>query len=171
MTASLPGHNLFRVPEVVAFRDAVVAIIVLDDGRYLMQLRDDKPGIFYPNHWGLFGGAVDCGEQPEAALRRELMEELQLETGALTYFTRMDFDFSRLNAGSVYRIYYELRLPAAKLSNLRLGEGRLMEALDLRQILLDKQVVPYDSFALWLHYAESTGKSDTTNSTVSRLGV
>jgi len=171
MSAPLPAHNLFRVPEALAFRDAVVAIIVLDDGRYLMQLRDDKPGIFYPNHWGLFGGAVDQGEQPEAALRRELMEELQLEAGRLTYFTRMDFDFSRLDAGRCYRIYYELRLPAGKLASLRLGEGRLMQALDLNDILLDKRVVPYDSFALWLHYAERAGKPDKANSAKSRMGV
>ena len=42
--------------------DAAVALIVLDDLRYLMQLRDQKPGIFYPGHWGLFGGGIDPGE-------------------------------------------------------------------------------------------------------------
>ncbi len=37
--------------------DAVAALIVLDDGRYLMQLRDQKPGIFYPGHWGYSAAA------------------------------------------------------------------------------------------------------------------
>jgi 8-oxo-dGTP pyrophosphatase MutT (NUDIX family) len=156
-TAGL-DHNLFRVPERQNFQNAVVAIIVLDDGRYLAQLRDDKPGIFYPDHWGLFGGAVDPGESPEAALRRELMEELSLEAGPLSYFTRMDFDFARLGAGKAYRIYYEVPLAASALSSLRLGEGRLMQALTLTDMLLEKQVVPYDSFALWLHYAEKSGQ-------------
>lgn len=170
MTMPRERDNLFHVPERVDFRDAAVAIIMLDDGRYLMQLRDDKPGIFYPNHWGLFGGAVDRGEQPDEALRRELMEELQLEAGALRYFTRMDFDFARLGAGKVYRIYFELRLKAATLPSLRLGEGRLMQAFDLSDILMGKRIVPYDSFALWLHYAERHGKGETAASFTSSIG-
>lgn len=40
---------------------AAAAVIVFEDGSYLMQLRDQKPGIFYPGHWGLFGGAIDKG--------------------------------------------------------------------------------------------------------------
>ena len=55
---------------------AVAALLQLSDGRYLMQLRDSNPDIFYPEHWGCFGGAVDPGEAPTAALVRELKEEL-----------------------------------------------------------------------------------------------
>jgi len=165
MKELLARHNLFHVPDNLDFRNAVVAIIVLDDGRYLMQLRDDKPRIFYPDCWGLFGGGVEAGEEPEAALRRELMEELALEPGALTYFTRMDFDFQRFGAGTLYRIYYEVPLAAAALPSLRLGEGRLMEPLVLGDILVDKRVVPYDAFALWLHYADGrSGRAQPPNS-------
>jgi 8-oxo-dGTP pyrophosphatase MutT (NUDIX family) len=146
-------HNLFHVPERLSFRDAVVAVIRLEDGRYLMQLRDDKPGIFYPDHWGLFGGAVDEGEEPVEALRRELREELSLEAESVRYFTRMDFDFEQLGAAKCYRIYYEVPLASADLPALRLGEGRLMEPLHLKDILIEKRVVPYDSFAVWMHYA------------------
>jgi 8-oxo-dGTP pyrophosphatase MutT (NUDIX family) len=45
--------------------NAAVALIILDDGRFLCQLRSQKPGIFYPDHWGLFGGAADPDESPE----------------------------------------------------------------------------------------------------------
>jgi 8-oxo-dGTP pyrophosphatase MutT (NUDIX family) len=146
-------HNLFVVPDRANFRDAVVAIIVLDDGRYLMQLRDDKPGIFYPDHWGLFGGAVDDGEQPEAALRRELREELDLVPSRLRYFTRMDFEFSSIGASNCYRMFFEIPLAADRLPGLRLGEGRRLAPLGLSDILMGKQIVPYDSFAIWMHYA------------------
>src|SRR6266481_8073098 len=57
---------------------AVAALLQLSDCRYLMQLRDSNPDIFYPDHWGCFGGAVDPGEAPAAALVRELGEELAL---------------------------------------------------------------------------------------------
>ena len=52
--------------------NAVVGLILLDGGRYLMQQRSQLPGIFYPGHWGLFGGGVEPGETAEAALEREL---------------------------------------------------------------------------------------------------
>ena len=42
--------------------DAAAAILVAADRRYLLQLRDDKPGIFYPGHWGCFGGAVEASD-------------------------------------------------------------------------------------------------------------
>jgi 8-oxo-dGTP pyrophosphatase MutT (NUDIX family) len=153
MTVPSEEHNLFVVPERPSFRDAVVAIIVVDDGRYLMQLRDDKPGIFYPDHWGLFGGAVEAGEEPEVALRRELVEELGLVAQELRYFTRMDFEFAALGASNCYRMFFEVPLRCADLSALRLGEGRLMKPLALADVLLKKRVVPYDSFAVWMHYA------------------
>lgn len=54
-----------------------VAIAIIPQGdRFLLQLRDDIPGIFYPGHWGFFGGHLDPGETPEVAVVRELKEEI-----------------------------------------------------------------------------------------------
>ena len=74
---------------------AVAALLQLSDGRYLMQLRDSNPDIFYPEHWGCFGGAVDAGEAPAAALVRELKEELEVSVipSEVTRFTEFTFDF------------------------------------------------------------------------------
>ncbi|NMG61182.1 NUDIX hydrolase, partial [Geitlerinema sp. P-1104] len=37
-----------------------VAIAILhQNGRYLMQLRDDIPTIVYPGQWTFFGGTVE----------------------------------------------------------------------------------------------------------------
>ncbi|WP_398320951.1 NUDIX hydrolase [Vulcanococcus sp.] len=56
---------------------ATVALAMLQrEGRWLMQLRDDVPGIVGPGCWGLFGGHLEPGETPEQALRRELVEEI-----------------------------------------------------------------------------------------------
>ena len=52
--------------------------LLIENGRgeVLLQLRDDKPSIAYPNCWGTFGGQIEEGEEPEAAIMREIEEEL-----------------------------------------------------------------------------------------------
>ncbi|KKI98494.1 NUDIX hydrolase [Prochlorothrix hollandica] len=56
---------------------ATVAVALLFEGdRYLLQLRDNIPGILYPGQWGFFGGHVEPGETPLEGLLRELVEEI-----------------------------------------------------------------------------------------------
>src|ERR1700730_308377 len=104
---------------------AVAALLQLSDGRYLMQLRDSTPAIFYPDHWGCFGGAVDAGESPVAAIVRELKEELAVlvQSADVTRFTEFTFDFGFAGGGISLRTYYAVTLPQADLSGLVLGEG------------------------------------------------
>ena len=65
---------------------AVVMAIIEQDGKYLMQLRDDIPNIVHPGVWGFFGGHMEPGEVPEAALKRELLEEINYLPVTLTEF-------------------------------------------------------------------------------------
>jgi 8-oxo-dGTP pyrophosphatase MutT (NUDIX family) len=132
--------------------DAVAAILLLEDRRYVLQLRDDIEGIFYPGHWGCFGGAVDRGESPPQALRRELKEELELDADAFEEFTRFDFDFGRLGQKRVFRIYYEVPVTPSEFSRLVLHEGAEVRAFTGAEILAQPRVTPYDAFALFLHY-------------------
>ena len=54
-------------------------IILLDRlDRCLLFLRDDKPTIPYPNTWDLLGGIVEAGETADQAIRREMLEEIEL---------------------------------------------------------------------------------------------
>jgi 8-oxo-dGTP pyrophosphatase MutT (NUDIX family) len=135
--------------------DASVALILLDDSRYLMQLRDQKPGIFYPGHWGCFGGGMEAGETPEAALRRELFEELGYRAGAISYFTRFSFDFTCCGARPVERHYYEVKIAASDVKAMRLGEGSAMRAFDGAELLANERVTPYDALAIWMHLRRS----------------
>lgn len=54
--------------------DVVGAVIFDDAGRILCALRG--PGMSLAGHWEFPGGKVSPGEGPEAALRREIAEEL-----------------------------------------------------------------------------------------------
>jgi len=134
---------------------AVAALLQLSDGRYLMQLRDSNPDIFYPEHWGCFGGAVDAGEAPGAALARELKEELAVSVvpSDVTRFTEFTFDFGFAGDGIRLRTYYAVTLPQTDLRGLVLGEGADLAAFEAESLLAMPRVVPYDAFALWMHHA------------------
>jgi 8-oxo-dGTP pyrophosphatase MutT (NUDIX family) len=120
-----------------------------------MQLRDQKPGIWYPGHWGCFGGAVDRHETPQHALQRELREELEFEMGVTpSELTRFDFDFSRLGGTKVSRIYFEVAVTSAEFKRFVLHEGAAFEAIAVRELLSARRVTPYDAFAIWLHFSK-----------------
>ena len=129
--------------------DAAVALIVVDNSRYLMQLRDQKPNIFYPGHWGLFGGALDPHEDAAVALKRELKEELHLDAPECRHFTNFTFDYGQ--HGTVFRRFYEVSISRLAVEKLTLNEGAEMRAFPASELLNLPRVVPYDSFAIWLH--------------------
>ncbi len=124
--------------------DAAVALITVGKGDYLMQLRDQKPGIFYPGHWGLFGGALDPGELPDRALHRELEEELGLQVRTMRYFTEFAFDISFGGLKRFTRKFYEVPVEDAAIERLVLGEGAAMRVCTAREILTELRVVPFE---------------------------
>lgn len=150
--------------------DAVAALIVLDDGRYVMQLRDAVPEIFYPAHWGCFGGAVEPGENPRNALARELYEELEYRPAHGCQFTRFDFDFGAIHPAQkrTYRIYYEVRATVRDYERFFLHEGAQLGAFDASVLFATLRLVPYDAFAIWLHLRRSRFAELVPSGAVSR---
>jgi 8-oxo-dGTP pyrophosphatase MutT (NUDIX family) len=100
------------MPETVT---EVAIAILYQNNQFLMQLRDDIPGIRYPGHWGLFGGHLEPGESPEIAMRRELLEEI--------CFTPQDLNLFKCDRDpQVLRYVYHGNL-TVDLSDLVLAEG------------------------------------------------
>ena len=135
--------------------NAVAALLLHEDGRYIMQLRDAKEEIFFPGHWGCFGGAVEPGEEPEQALLRELQEEIGVDVATVSRFTQIQFDWSPLGHGATYRRYFHAVVPDADFRRIVLGEGAAMRAFTVAE-LLNERVSPYDAFAVWMHAFSSS---------------
>ena len=67
-------------------RTQVAVAILHHDHKFLLQLRENKPNMRYPGYWGLFGGHLELGELPEAAMQRELREEIGYTPPQLSKF-------------------------------------------------------------------------------------
>ena len=108
-------------------RSVEVAIAILyRQNQFLMQLRDNIPGILYPGYWGLFGGHIEPGEAPEAALKRELMEEI-------CYSVSAPLKFGTYAEANIIRHVYYAPL-TVYLDQLVLNEGWDMGLLTPEQI-------------------------------------
>ena len=70
-----------------------VAIALLHrEGRWFLQRRD-AASAHLPSRWEFPGGKVEAGEAPEAALRRELDEELAWAPGELKALDPITHDY------------------------------------------------------------------------------
>jgi 8-oxo-dGTP diphosphatase len=94
---------------------SVAMAIIYQQGKFLMQLRDNIPGILYPGVWGLFGGHLEPGETPEIGLKRELIEEIN-------YTTDLPQQFACYADSKVIRHIFYLPL-LVEIETLELNEG------------------------------------------------
>lgn len=53
-------------------------MLITADNKIIAMHRDDKPGIRDPGCYGIFGGAIEDGEEPLEAAVREINEETSL---------------------------------------------------------------------------------------------
>ncbi len=150
----MTGDRVLAPTRPLRLTDAVAAFIVHEDGRYLLQKRDDSPRIPFPGHWGLFGGTVEAGETDEQALRRELIEELAFRPRKLVYATKLEVDLDPMGLRRCYRAFFEAPISEAEMADLVLGEGAGMGLFSGRALLMEERITPYDAYALWLHMNE-----------------
>ena len=103
-----------------SYKKVVVVFLHKNFDSYLLQLRDFKSSIIYPGHWGAFGGAMEEGESPEAAICRELTEEIGYTPEVFKFFCQAYKDAHKLN---IYVFYSEMNISTSELS--------LMEGIDM----------------------------------------
>lgn len=114
---------------------AYAGVILEKDGKILLQLRDNKPNILYPNHWGTFGGGVEKGETPKQTAVREIEEEIGviLSEADLEFF----YEFEDPN-GIVY--VFKAEFPQGGIINLR--EGKEARFFSKEEIMNLDNLVP-----------------------------
>ena len=129
----------------------VSAIIIADDGRYVMQLRDDLPHIRVPDHWGLFGGGVEPGETLEEAFVREIKEELGFKVYKWDRFTEIIYSMHFTPYEVCRKVFFIMPVNSFDLSKMTLQEGAEIRLFDLPELLLQPKIVPSDIYGLLLY--------------------
>ena len=108
--------------------------IIVNENNYLLQLRDDKRDIYFPNFWGIFGGRVENNESYKKAIEREIREETNLIVKA-----------SRMILSSSSKVI------GLKKKNIILTEGQKFKFFSFNQIK-KINIVPMDFWAIKSHH-------------------
>lgn len=110
-------------------------LIERKDGKFLFQLRDNKPSIANPNLWGLFGGGIKKNESPIRGAIREIKEELSIK-----------LEESDLKLLIVIPLFASLifiyKTKADKFKKATQREGQDMKYFSLDEITKQKNVIP-----------------------------
>ena len=111
-------------------KDDAIIILYDEDNRILLQFRGPKaPSV--QNKWSFFGGGIEINENPEQAVKRESIEELNynLNNPKLVYILDYDLGYKK---GKKY-CFIE-KYDSSKV--LSLGEGDGMRWFSLEEIKL-----------------------------------
>ena len=116
---------------------AVAAAVIFRDGAHgragerEFLLGQRAPGTFYPGYWEFPGGKLEAGETVDAALRRELHEELGITIGAAQPWQQLVMDYP----------HARVRLHFCKVYDWA-GEFQMREAQQMAWQTLPVEVVP-----------------------------
>ena len=102
-------NNYYK--EVNDYMKQVTAAILIEKGRVLIARRPYKDLLQYK--WEFPGGKIEDGETPEECLKRELMEEFEIEVKVGSYFANSIYNYEH---GTIELLAYFVHREAGMLT-------------------------------------------------------
>jgi 8-oxo-dGTP pyrophosphatase MutT (NUDIX family) len=131
------------------------AVILFYKNKVLMQLRSKNKKIFYPNHWGCFGGSKIKHETYLNCAAREVAEEIniKLRKNRFIFFLKLSF-FLNFSKKKFIRNFFYLKIDNIKKfkKNFKLNEGSDYNFFTKSQVNNLLNTVPYDKYAIDFFY-------------------
>ncbi len=121
----------------VEFTGSKVALF--NDGKLVVFLRDDNPGITNPGKWDFFGGGREGSESPTECAIREIEEEtgIRISSDRLTG-ERM---YPSLHDPDLAAYFYVATVTSEEVACLKLTEGQRWELMDVEDFLTREDAV------------------------------
>ncbi len=113
--------------EIIKKRSQCSLILENKKGEILLQLRDNKSTIPYPDCWATFGGQIEKGETPEEAVIRETEEEINYDLKNPEYFGNFPFENYNIHV-------FVKKEPYLKIKGLNVNEGQRAGFFSLEKI-------------------------------------
>lgn len=125
-----------------------VGAIIYQGNRYLIQKRSKKKKIYFPQLYGVFGGGVEKNEKTLHAIKREILEELELNLSLdnMKYFLQISLN-SRHFKIKRSRSYFSVKITKDQYKFINLREGQSLHLLDIKE-LKKLDFVPWDLSAI-----------------------
>ena len=101
-----------------------VAILIKPSGEYLLASRPTGKG--WAGWWEFPGGKIEAGETPEAALSRELQEELSVKPTDIQPWIKRQYDYPATDDAEAKTVLLHFFFVKAWQAQLRALEGQLL---------------------------------------------
>jgi 8-oxo-dGTP pyrophosphatase MutT (NUDIX family) len=106
------------------------AVIINEDSKVLLQLRDDKTNLRSSGLWSLPGGMIEKFESSEAALKREIFEETNIFNWCPKFLMTLEDSFEP-GPSILIDIYGDQIFPPYSIIR---GEGQDLKFFDKKEL-------------------------------------
>ncbi len=127
--------QFFVYTEVMQDFNGFKIVLLNDNDKILVYLRDNKPGLYMANKWDLPGGGKENNEAPVETAIREIEEEFGVRLSADQFIYKADYESERF-PGTISKFMVG-RLSSAQIENISFGsEGQQYKFIPIDDYLM-----------------------------------
>jgi 8-oxo-dGTP pyrophosphatase MutT (NUDIX family) len=117
----------------------VAAVIINEEGEILLAKRNQPETPEIHGKWEFAGGGVNFGEKPEAAVKRETLEEIGLEVEVVRLLPTIISDIQKFNNGDSVQVLvltYECKIISGvpKVSDPEIAEVKFFRVEEISKL-------------------------------------